>query len=176
MPSPAGGDRGEGRESGEALSGDGCGVRIFVEKAFFGCGDLMTGGSEEIVRVSLGSRECVERRLGRFVDSRRTDATFGLASDFRGTSGACSPGGVTGDTGDTTCGVKGCVLSVFRYSGVGRRLKEVYGFGASSLLISSDDPPRFLLFSFASLFPIKSGCGGAGRAGIGFRPARLRDI
>lgn len=176
MPSPAAGDRGEGRDNGEALSGDGCGVRICAAKAFFGCGDLMTAGSDVIVRVSLGSRECVERRFGRFVESKRARATFGLASDFKGTSGAFSSGGVAGESGDTICGVKGCALSVFRYSGVGRRLKEVYGFGASSLLDSVDDSARFLVFSFASLFPIKSGCGGAGRAGMGFLPARLRGM
>jgi hypothetical protein len=126
IPNPAGDDRGEGRDSGEALSGDGWGVSIFAAKAFCGCGDLMTAGSEVIVRVSLGSRECVERRFGRFVVSKSTGATFGLASDFKGTSGACSSGGVTGDTGDTIRGVKGCALSVLRYSGVGKRLKEVY--------------------------------------------------
>lgn len=175
MPSPAGGERGEGRDSGEALSGDGFGVRIFAAKAFFGCGDLMTAGSEVIVRASLGSREWVGRRLGRFVESKRAGATLSLASDFRGTSGACSSGGVTGDNGDTTCGVKGCALSVLKYSGVGRRLKEAYGFGASSLLASVDSS-RLLFFSLASLFPIKPGCGGAGRAGIGLRPARLRGI
>lgn len=63
MPSPAGGEIGEGRDRGEALLGDNCGVRIFAAKAFFGCGDFMTGGSEVIVRVSLVSRECVERRV-----------------------------------------------------------------------------------------------------------------
>jgi hypothetical protein len=126
MPSPAAGERGEGRDNGEALSGDGWGVRIFAAKAFSGCGDLMTAGSDVIVRVSLGSRECVERRFGRLVESNRAGATFGLASDFKGTLGACSSGGVTGDSGDTICGVKSCALSVFKYSGVGRRLKEVY--------------------------------------------------
>jgi hypothetical protein len=126
MPSPAGGDRGEDRDSGEALSGDGCGVSIFAGKAFCGCGDLMTAGSEVIVRVSLGSREWVEKRFGRFVVSKSTGAIFDLASDFKGTSGTCSAGGVTGDTGDTICGVEGRALSVLRYSGVGKRLKEVY--------------------------------------------------
>jgi len=175
MPSPAGGEIREGRDRGEALLGDNCGVRIFAAKAFFGCGDFMTGGSEVIVRVSLVSRECVERMVCRFVALRRTGAAFDLASDFNGTSGACSSGGVAGDNGGTTCGVKGCAWSVLRYSGVGRRLGEVNGFGASSLLVSVDSS-RLLFLSFASLFPIKSGCGGAGRAGIGLRPARLRGI
>ena len=118
---------GEGRASGEALSGDGCGVRIFAAKAFFGCGDLITAGSEVIVRVLLGSPECVVRRFGRLVESETTGAaaTFGLDSDFKGTSGAFSSGGVAGETGDKTFGVKGCGLSVLRYSGVGRGLKEI---------------------------------------------------
>jgi len=128
MPSPAGADRGEGRDSGEYLSGDGCGVRILAAKAFFGCGDLITAGSEVIVRVSLGSRECVTRRFGLLVESERTDgtATFVLDSDFEGTSGACSSGGVAGDTGDRTCGARGCCSSALRYSGVGRRWKDRY--------------------------------------------------
>jgi hypothetical protein len=97
-------------------------------KAFFGCGDLITAGSEVTVSVSLGSRECVERRFGRLVESESTGGTttFDLASDFEGTSGAGSSGGVTGDTGDKTWGARSCRLSVFRYSGVGRRWKEVY--------------------------------------------------
>jgi len=65
-------------------------------------------------------------------------------------------------------------LSVFRYSGVGSRLNEGYTcLGTSSLLDSSDVCPRFLFLNFASLFPIKSGCGGAGREGTGLRPPEM---
>jgi hypothetical protein len=82
-------------------------------------------------------------------------------------------GGVSGEAGERTWGVIGCCLSVFRYSGVGRRLKGGYAWdwGCTSSL-DSEDPRLFLSFSFESLFPIpdKSGCGGAGRAGTGFRP------
>ncbi len=109
------------------MSGDGWGVRIFAAKAFLGCGDLMAAGSEVIVRVSLDSRECVESRFGRLVESARTGTgvSLDLSSDFEGTLGACSSGGVAGGAGDKTLGVKGCGLSVLRYSGVGRRLIEV---------------------------------------------------
>jgi hypothetical protein len=48
------------------------------------------------------------------------------------------------------------------------------------VLVSSDDSPRFLFFSFPILFPmgkLKSGFVGAGRAGTGLRPpAMLRGI
>jgi len=128
MPSPAGGGRGEGRGSGESLSGEGCGERILAAKACFGCGDLIKAGSEAIVRISLGSRECVERRFGRLVESDKAGGTttVGLVSDLEGSSGDCSSEGVTGDIDDKTCGARGCCLSVLRYSGVGRRWKEVY--------------------------------------------------
>ena len=123
---------GEGRARGEVLSvssgGEGCGVRIFAAYAFFDCGDRFTWGSDAMVRVSLVSRECGKRRFGLFVAFARTvsgTAVFVLVpldSDFRGTTGGSSCGGVSGDAGDSNCGVIGCCLSVFRYSGVGRRL------------------------------------------------------
>lgn len=92
---------------------------------FFGCGERMTCGSDVMVRVSLVSRECEERRFGLFVVSASTTSgtrVFWLVfldSDFCGTTGGKSFGGVSGDK---TCGVIGCCLSVFRYSGVGRRV------------------------------------------------------
>lgn len=43
------------------------------------------------------------------------------------------------------------------------------GVVASSLLNDSDFCFELCSFSFASLFPMNSGCGGAGRAGTGFR-------
>lgn len=83
-----------------------------------------------MVRVSLVSRECEERRFGLFVVFARTVSgttvlvLVFLDSDFRGTTGGRSFGGVSGDLGDSTCGVIGCCcLSVFKYSGVGRRFK-----------------------------------------------------
>jgi hypothetical protein len=53
---------GEDRDSGEVGEdigeGDGCGVRILaVVKAFCGCGERITLGSEVTVNVSLVSRE-----------------------------------------------------------------------------------------------------------------------
>jgi hypothetical protein len=128
---------GEGSASGEAKGevlsvsgrGEGCGVRIFVAYVFFGCGDRTTCGSDVIVRVSLVSRECEDRRFGLFAVSVRTVSgttlpfPLPLDSDFWGTAGGASIGGVSGDVGDSTCGVIGwCCLSVFRYSGVGGRL------------------------------------------------------
>lgn len=181
MPRPAG----EGRVRGDVLSpGEGWGVSIRAAKAFLGWGDRITAGSDVTVSVSLGSRECGVGMFGLLVESRSTGegatATVGRLfrdSDFRGSSGAFSSGGVFGDSGgidDMTFGVEGWRLSVFRYSGVGSRLNEVYTcLETSSLLESSDVSPRFLFFNFASLFPIKSGCGGAGREGTGFRPPEM---
>ena len=103
-------------------------------------------------------------------------------SDLLGSSGGASSGGVWGVRGDTTCGVAGCCLSVFRYSGVGSRVNGEFcrvPFGApSSLIIGSSSLLDVVFdffracfsFSFESLFPIKSGWGGAGRAGTGFLP------
>jgi len=85
---------------------------------------------------------------------------------------------VAGDPGERICIVGDC-LSVLRYSGVGSRLNEEYCPVAASFLLSVESlelSPNLLSFSFASLFPIKSGCGGAGRCGTGFRPAMLRGI
>lgn len=71
-------------------------------------------------------------------------------------------------------------MSCFKYSGVGRRWKGgslyVETLDASFLIDTSASSLELCDFIFASLFPIKSGCGGAGRAGIGtgFRvPANL---
>lgn len=91
--------------SGEVLSllGDGWGVRIRAAKAFLGCGDRITCGSEVMVRVSLDSRECRESRLGGSV-SDMFGCGFGLvlASAFGGNCGARSSGGVYGESGDMT--------------------------------------------------------------------------
>jgi len=90
--------------------GEGCGVKILaVVKDFFGCGERITMGSELMVNVSLLVRDWLWRRFGR-------------DSDFCGSSGGTSSGGVCGVRGDKTCGVVGCCLSVFRYSGVGSRV------------------------------------------------------
>jgi hypothetical protein len=101
-------------------------------------------------------------------------------SDLRGSSGGASSGGVCGVRGARTCGVAGCCLSVFRYSGVGSRVNGEFcrfPFSAPSLVICSSsllDALDFFLacfsFSFESLLPIKSDWGGAGRAGTGFLP------
>lgn len=85
-------------------------------------------------------------------------------------------GGVSGDTGDRTCGIIDCCFSVFKYSGVGNLLKEGFCTAMASCLL---DSPGSLLslplsFNLESLSPIKSGCFGAGLAGTGFRPVMLR--
>jgi hypothetical protein len=114
MPRPAG----EGRVRGDVLSpGEGWGVSIRAAKAFLGWGDRITAGSDVTVSVSLGSRECGVRMFGRLVESRSTGKEAAAAagrlmrdSDFRGSSGGLSSGGVfgdSGDIGDRTFGVEG---------------------------------------------------------------------
>lgn len=98
---------GEPRVRGDLLSGEGCGVSIRAAKAFLGCGDRMTCGSEVMVRVSLGSRECVESRSGISVSDIVDGFVVGfwrlaLASALGGNCGAVSSGGVNGETGDRT--------------------------------------------------------------------------
>lgn len=91
-------------------------------------------------------------------------------SDLRGTAGVASSGGVWGELGERTCGVAGCsscLLSVLRYSGVGRRLRVefVAGVGAAVPLPFIDSEPVFESWdfvlecfstSFESLLPIDS--------------------
>jgi len=102
-------------------------------------------------------------------------------SGLHGSSGGgASSGGVCGVCGDRTCGVAGCCLSVFKYSGVGSRANGEFCrlpfstpslvIGPSSLLDAFDFFLACFSLSFESLFPIKSGWGGAGRAGTGFLP------
>lgn len=98
---------GEPRVRGDALLGEGCGVRIRAAKAFFGCGDRITCGSDVTVRASLGSRECVESKSGMSVSDMVGGFVvefwwWNLASAFGGNCGAVSSGGVNGETGDRT--------------------------------------------------------------------------
>ena len=99
MPRPAG----EGRARGDVLSpGEGWGVSIRAAKAFLGWGDRITAGSDVIVSVSLGSRECGVRMFGLLVESRSTGegAAAGRLMRDSGSSGGLSSGGVFGDSGD----------------------------------------------------------------------------
>jgi hypothetical protein len=114
IPRPAA----EGRVRGDVLSpGEGWRVSIRAAKAFLGWGDRITAGSDVTVSVSLGSRERGVRMFGLLVESRSTgeEATTAAGrlmrdSDFRGSSGGLSSGGVFGDggdIGDRTFGVEG---------------------------------------------------------------------
>jgi hypothetical protein len=161
---------GDGSVSGDVLSegGERCGVRIRDASGGSGCGDV-------IVSVSLDSRECViSDTLSVLFLVGGAASCWARAlreSDLGGIRGADSSGGVSGDMGDTACGSSGNVPSAFRYSGVGGRFEGYLGDVTSSLLEESNfDCASFSLsFNFASLFPMNSGCGGAGRAGMGFR-------
>lgn len=94
VPSGAGGGRWDGFAglTGEAFSdaveGEGCGVRMRAAKGCLGCGDRLTAGSEEMVRVSLlGSRECAARKFGRSGTLPAAGAFSLRDSDFGGMAG-----------------------------------------------------------------------------------------
>jgi hypothetical protein len=112
MPKPA-----DGRAKSEVVSGfgegEGCGVRMRAVITFFGWGDRIAG-SELTVSASLGSREWIARKFGVLVVVARGLVVAVRDSDFGGTGGSLSSGGVSGDTGEISLGVKGCCLSAFK--------------------------------------------------------------
>lgn len=105
----------KGEVFSDAVEGEGRGVRMPAAKGCLGCGDRLTAGSEEMVRVSLlGSRECAARKFGRSGTLPAAGAFSRRDSDFGGMAGVAGLEICLGDTGDNIRGAKECCRSDWR--------------------------------------------------------------